>query len=114
PCGDLLRRLKGAGGRSVGPYGFGYPVPMAPGAAEDRAAAPAPGAPAAPGAATTPEHSTTNVQEAGVDEPDTVKTDGRRIVVVAGGRLRGVDAATRRGTGSLALAQGGRYAPTPR
>src|SRR5262249_7032428 len=69
-CGDLLRRLKDAAEQSVGPYGFGYPVPMAPGAAEDRAAAPAPGAPAAPGAATAPEHSTTNVQEAGVDEPD--------------------------------------------
>jgi len=29
----------------------------------------------------------TNLQEAGVDEPDFVKTDGRRIVVVSGSRL---------------------------
>src|SRR4029453_18159015 len=29
------------------------------------------------------DHSTTNVQEAGVDEPDIVKTDGNRIVAVA-------------------------------
>jgi uncharacterized secreted protein with C-terminal beta-propeller domain len=36
---------------------------------------------------TTPEHSTTNVQEAGVDEPDIVKTDGNRIVAVAQGRV---------------------------
>lgn len=34
-----------------------------------------------------PEHSTTNVQEAGVDEPDIVKTDGMRIVAVAQARV---------------------------
>ncbi len=34
----------------------------------------------------TPEHSTTNVAEAGVDEPDVVKTDGKIIVAVARGR----------------------------
>ena len=33
------------------------------------------------------EHSTTNVQEAGVDEPDIIKTDGNRIVAVAQGRV---------------------------
>jgi uncharacterized secreted protein with C-terminal beta-propeller domain len=49
---------------------------------------------AADSAATTPEsgntapaHSTTNVQEAGVDEPDIVKTDGNRIVAVAQARV---------------------------
>jgi uncharacterized secreted protein with C-terminal beta-propeller domain len=36
---------------------------------------------------TPPEHSSTNVQEAGVDEPDIVKTDGNRIVAVAQGRV---------------------------
>ena len=34
-----------------------------------------------------PAHSTTNVQEAGVDEPDIVKTDGKRIVAVAQARV---------------------------
>jgi len=34
-----------------------------------------------------PGHSTTNVQEAGVDEPDIVKTDGKRIVAVAQARV---------------------------
>jgi uncharacterized secreted protein with C-terminal beta-propeller domain len=34
-----------------------------------------------------PEHSSTNVQEAGVDEPDIVKTDGNRIVAVAQDRV---------------------------
>jgi uncharacterized secreted protein with C-terminal beta-propeller domain len=36
---------------------------------------------------TAPAHSTTNVQEAGVDEPDIVKTDGHRIVAVAQSRV---------------------------
>jgi uncharacterized secreted protein with C-terminal beta-propeller domain len=38
-----------------------------------------------------PEFSGTNVQEAGIDEPDLVKTDGRRIFVASGGQLRVVD-----------------------
>ncbi|MFA9269626.1 MAG: beta-propeller domain-containing protein, partial [Baekduiaceae bacterium] len=37
------------------------------------------------------EYSTTNVQEAGIDEPDLVKTDGRRLFVVAGATLRAYD-----------------------
>ena len=37
------------------------------------------------------DYSTTNVQEAGVDEPDVVKTDGKRLVAVAGAHLRFVD-----------------------
>jgi hypothetical protein len=44
---------------------------------------------AAPGG----DHSTTNVQEAGIDEPDIVKTDGLRIFAVTGDRLHAVDAA---------------------
>ena len=50
---------------------------------EDRSSASA----GAESAAGPPEHSATNVQEAGVDEPDIVKTDGRRIVAVAQGRV---------------------------
>jgi uncharacterized secreted protein with C-terminal beta-propeller domain len=34
----------------------------------------------------------TNVQEAGVDEPDLVKTDGRTVFAIAGGRVQVVDA----------------------
>ena len=44
------------------------------------------------GAAGGPSYSTTNVQEAGVDEGDVVKTDGRYIYTVAGGDLAIVDA----------------------
>ena len=50
---------------------------------EDRAASSA-GAESTAGA---PAHSDTNIQEAGVDEPDIVKTDGRRIIAVAQGRV---------------------------
>ena len=53
--------------------------------------------------ASVPDHSTTNVQEAGVGEPDTVETDGRRVVSVSGGVLRVVDAATHTVTGRLDL-----------
>jgi len=40
------------------------------------------------------EVSETNVQEAGVDEPDVVKTDGQRLVTVLDGTLRVVDLTT--------------------
>ncbi|MET7297553.1 beta-propeller domain-containing protein [Embleya sp. NPDC005575] len=69
-------------------------------AAAPRAAAPQ-GLAADQAAPTTPEHSTTNTQEQGVDEPDLVKTDGRRVLTVADGRLSVVDAATHRVTGTL-------------
>ena len=39
-----------------------------------------------------PDHSGTNVQEAGVDEPDMVKTDGSRILALARGNLYALDA----------------------
>ncbi len=48
----------------------------------------------------------TNVQEAGVDEADIVKTDGRRIFTLSSGRLVVVDAASRRSAGSVAVAEG--------
>jgi uncharacterized secreted protein with C-terminal beta-propeller domain len=49
--------------------------------------------------------SQTNVQEAGVDEPDTVKTDGRTIFAIANGTLHAIDARaeTPRLLGTLAL-----------
>ncbi len=45
---------------------------------------------ATPGSAS--DSSGTNVQEAGVDEPDFVKSDGSHIFAVSGGRLNAVDA----------------------
>jgi hypothetical protein len=71
----------------------GVPMPVA-------TAAPAP--PAAPEAEA---FSGTNVQEAGVDEADLVKTDGRRLYVATGGVLRifDVTGAVPRPLGRLAL-----------
>ena len=48
----------------------------------------------------------TNVQEAGVDEADIVKTDGRRIFTLSSGQLVVVDVASRTRTGSVTVAEG--------
>ena len=54
--------------------------------------------------AATPAFSGTNIHEVGADEPDIVKTDGRRIVTIGrDGVLRVVDAASRVQTGKLNL-----------
>lgn len=68
----------------VGPGGLGGVVGIAAGAPEA-----ARGAVAGPQA--DPEHSTTNVQEEGVDEPDLVKTDGRTLFVASDGRVSALD-----------------------
>ena len=72
-----------------GQFGYGLDVlTAAPEAASsDRAAGAAP----APAPKAGVDFSATNVQEAGVDEPDLVKTDGRLLVTTSDGRLRVVD-----------------------
>ncbi|HWI70457.1 MAG TPA: beta-propeller domain-containing protein, partial [Baekduia sp.] len=98
--------------------GVGVPV-RAVGAAPEVLVAPSPmkttteGAPvpaAAPlssddASSSAPEFSGTNVQEAGIDEPDLVKTDGKRVFVAVGGKLQVVDVTgdAPRLIGSLAL-----------
>jgi uncharacterized secreted protein with C-terminal beta-propeller domain len=52
----------------------------------------APQAESAPTSGAGQDFSTTNVQESGVDEPDEVKTDGKRIFVAENGRLYALDA----------------------
>ncbi|PZF88393.1 beta-propeller domain-containing protein [Micromonospora endophytica] len=102
-CAEAVAELRAAASASVGPYGFDhgvFPVAMAAGAessARSMAAAPAEAAPT---------HSGTNNHEIGADEPDLVKTDGRRIVTVNGGVLRVVDPVDRRVTGKLDLTGG--------
>ncbi|MEO3808889.1 beta-propeller domain-containing protein [Sphaerisporangium sp. B11E5] len=94
-CDDMLSGLREAAAKTVGPWGFGGDTLFR--SARENAAtaqADAKGAPA---------HSTTNVHEAGTDEPDLVKTDGERIITVTRGVLRVVDAATRKVTGTLRL-----------
>jgi hypothetical protein len=111
-CAQLLTDLRRAARDAVGPYGL-------PGA--DRMEAtdalrggartglekyagpvPAAGAPAA-----APAFSGTNNHERDADEPDLVKTDGKRIVVVDHGELQVIDAASRTRTGRLDLGVSG-------
>ncbi|RKF24234.1 beta-propeller domain-containing protein [Micromonospora globbae] len=97
-CAEALADLRAAAGAAVGPWGLGGDeiVPaVAKAGGGDRYAA-----------ESAPEHSTTNVHEIGADEPDLVKTDGRRIVTIGDGVLRVIDPATRRTTGRLDLGAG--------
>jgi uncharacterized secreted protein with C-terminal beta-propeller domain len=111
-CDDVLATLKRAAKELVGPYGLGHQAFAEDGAVRTWAggSVPAPGAArgaadaaqSAPGGA--PGYSGTNTHEAGVEEPDLVKTDGRRIVTVSQGVLHVVDAQRRAVAGRLALA----------
>ncbi|GAA2607366.1 hypothetical protein GCM10010399_42850 [Dactylosporangium fulvum] len=105
-CDDLLVGLRAAAQEAVGPWGLnnapGGIRTLNGGAAEDFARAGGAVPKAASGAGTT--FSGTNTHEAGVDEPDVVKTDGKRIVTLTGnGVLKVVDAAARKVTGELSL-----------
>ena len=87
-CAQLRDSLRAATRESIGSFGL-------PGAEPEVLAG---------GARTMmPSFSPTNVHELGADEPDMIKTDGRRIVTVADGVLRVVDPATRAQTGRLDL-----------
>ena len=77
----LIEQASGGGGSASGSSERSSPAE--PAAAGDSAG----------GAASTPAHSTTNVAEAGVDEPDLVKTNGQVIVAVARGRVHLISAA---------------------
>ncbi|MGH9252598.1 MAG: beta-propeller domain-containing protein, partial [Acidimicrobiales bacterium] len=116
-CDDALAELKSAVAEYVSPYGLGggnmvfdgdvaVGVPEAA-AAGERGALSAGGADDSAGVSAPQEYSTTNTHEAGVDEPDLVKTDGRRIVTVTGNTLRVVDAASRTLSGELELTDDG-------
>ena len=83
-CNDLVSYARRNATRTVGPWGFGGPSPGV-----TRVGAPV--AEQKAGVDTGTEFSGTNVQEEGVDEPDIVKTDGKRIVAIAQGKLRSLD-----------------------
>lgn len=103
-CEALAGHMRSQAQRIVGPYGLppapagAEPAPAArlagpevvqalpAAAAEDAAPAPVPPAPEAGR-----DFSGTNLQEAGVDEPDLVKTDGRTLYALTDGVLRAVD-----------------------
>lgn len=93
-AGEFLRYVRGEALRLAGPYGLRGPSIYGGRAVGDVVFAPLPatageattGERAAPALLSAPapaQFSTTNVQEEGVDEPDIVKTDGRRLVVLS-------------------------------
>lgn len=92
-CADFLDYVVSHAVELVGPYGLQDPVWgrlfLADGALDGEAAAETPQTTVA---GSDPDFSGTNVQVEGVDEPDIVKTDGERIVVVSDGWLIVVDA----------------------
>jgi len=98
-CDELLRHLRAEATERVGPYGldggwFGGPVALEMATMDMAIADGAMTAPAVGIARSMEEgvdYSGTNVQEAGIDEPDILKTDGRRIVVVEDDYLHYVD-----------------------
>ena len=98
-CDALLHRLRDLGTAAVGPYGFDHGG-AAPQAGE-AGAAPASGEQADAGTAST--HSSSNVQEPGVDEPDVVKTDGEIVVALARGRVQVVSVTDRALSASTAV-----------
>lgn len=105
-CDDMLAGLREHAADNVGPWGFGGPI-MPYLAREDTAMTPQ------AKTADTPDHSTTNVHEAGVDEPDLVKTDGNRVITVTDGTLRVIDTATKKVTATLKLTEKGQPVYTP-
>lgn len=96
-AGEFLAYVRAEGLKQNTPYGIpgstssGWyaggpvagPVP-GPGSAPGAAPQPIPAMPALGHPASGNEYSETNIQEAGVDEPDIVKTDGRHLLVQTG------------------------------
>ncbi|GIJ47277.1 hypothetical protein Val02_41630 [Virgisporangium aliadipatigenens] len=113
-CEDALAGLRAAARDSLEAWGYAAEPPTVDGrrGAADTGggavAAPNAAGAQAESAAKTGEqggYSGTNTHEAGVDEPDLVKTDGKRIITVVDGILRVYDAARRVETAKVALGQ---------
>lgn len=100
-CDDLLSYVKEHALEMVGPWGLGGGIAIEDGAGDeavdmDAAAGAEVAEESSAGRAAPPpvegeDYSGTNVQEAGVDEPDTVKTDGERLYLIRGEYLDIVD-----------------------
>jgi beta propeller domain-containing protein len=134
-CDDALSSLRRATSASVTAYGLpgsalggvsagpmreeaGVASAAGTGNAPDAATAPGAAVPAASAAGSSasssaPAYSATNTAEPGVDEPDLVKTDGRRIVTVEGSQLTVVDASSKAVTGKLQLPGSAGIRPYP-
>jgi hypothetical protein len=97
-CDPLLEHLRTEALERVTAYGLQGSMSWGPVEVVAEAAAEAgvldaaaPGLREATGSVGDGSHSTTNVQVAGVDEPDIVKTDGRRVLVLTEGELHVTD-----------------------
>ncbi|HVV34979.1 MAG TPA: beta-propeller domain-containing protein [Acidimicrobiales bacterium] len=91
-CGTLASYAKAQALKDVGPNGL--PGVGTVGITDQRMMANAAGtasgdtaAPKAESSTSAPAYSDTNVQEAGIDEPDSVKTDGHTVYQIANGRV---------------------------
>ncbi len=111
-CAALTDYAQSRALETVGPYGLGGDtystfggVARIEGLAATTPSAPTQAADASATKTAGVDFSTTNVQEAGVDEPDIVKSDGNRIFALAKNRLYAVDvsAPTPRIAGILAM-----------
>ncbi|MBT4677831.1 MAG: hypothetical protein HOB67_08295, partial [Acidimicrobiaceae bacterium] len=109
-CDELLVHLRAEAVERVGPYGlgggwFGGPVMLERSFAIAEDAMSAPTADMAQSMEIGVDYSGTNVQEVGIDEPDILKTDGRRVLVIEDDQLHLVDVTgpTAVLTGSLRL-----------
>lgn len=97
-CADALAELRATTAAAVRPWGLPTGGPML----QHRTAVDSPAATAdLADSMSAEQHSVTNSYQPGVDEPDLVKTDGRRIITINQGVLRVVDPATNRFTGRL-------------
>jgi len=103
-CADALAKLKAAAKEHVGPWGFGDFLLQGGGPAAGAFAGRSGLSKANGDVPADTNYSGTNTHEAGVDEPDIVKTDGRRIVTMSQGVLKVVDAARRQTVGTLRIA----------
>lgn len=106
-CDDFLSHVKAEAIERVGPYGldwfYGHPWAISTRALDGAFAVPE--AAAEGDGNDRVDYSQTNNQEAGVDEPDVVKTDGRRIVTLTNNTLFVIDVTDDgpRLSGSMAL-----------
>ena len=115
-CNEFLGWVRAAALERVGPYGLTdrgpwvmYDTMAGAEATDDADSAPRDAQTAAP-TVTTAVASTTNNQVSGVDEPDVIKTDGRYLYTVAGGRLLVVDTTTDSIVGRVQLTDDGAFA----
>ncbi|HUF98621.1 MAG TPA: beta-propeller domain-containing protein [Ilumatobacter sp.] len=103
-CSAFLDYVKGEAQSRVGPYGlegmhqyYGPDVVMMEASMDDMAPAATTAADSGGFSASVPidtvDFTGTNVQEAGVDEPDIVKTDGTRIIAISNSTLSYIDVA---------------------